>query len=82
MSSPYISFVVKGKHNTDYVSAKFLQHEVSATRIHDGEDFTTYRCGAEYTEKIAQWFCETSNADIIPGQGFPDGTMLIYSFHD
>lgn len=31
-------------------------------------------------EKIAAWFAEPS--ELIKGKGYPDGTLLIYSFHD
>lgn len=31
---------------------------------------------------VIRWFCETSNADLVPGFGFPDGTLLDYSITD
>jgi len=79
----YITFVVKHsgrQEGFDELARQFRKHEVCAMLMYGGQDFNVYRCGMEYLERLTMWFCET--ASVIPGKGFPDGALLVYSIQD
>lgn len=41
---------------------------------------TVFNTSPEYVSALATWLAEPSA--VVPGSGFPDGTLLIYSHHD
>lgn len=76
----HITFVVKMREQA-YPYRYTDERDIRAVIINRaGKDFVVFRCEHTELEKLAHWFCEQS--DIVPGVGYPDGTLLIYSFHE
>jgi hypothetical protein len=69
----YLTFVVKGLN---------VEHEalIGSECIGMTKDCLVFRTAYSNLEKIAAWFADTP--PIIPGQGFPNGTCLVYSIHE
>jgi hypothetical protein len=42
---------------------------------------TVIRVGSQHLGAVAHWLSETNSRDILPGIGFPVGSLLLYSHH-
>jgi hypothetical protein len=79
----YISAVAKGDRFTVAhaaadrgIPAVFVREVPAVGRATE----TVFNTSPEHVAALASWLAEPST--IVPGSGFPAGTLLIYSHHD
>lgn len=73
-----ITLVIKG----DYLAAEHAaeRYGVSLRTVwckRAGETFAT--CGDENRAACAAWYCASTSADCVDGQGYPPGTLLLHN---
>ena len=79
----YISAVAKGDRFT--VARAAADRGIPATFVREvpsvgGSVETVFNTSPEHVAGLASWLAEPSA--LVPGSGFPVGTLLIYSHHD
>lgn len=73
-----ITFVVKGTR--DAADEAVTSRCICAARVDELKTETVYQTTPDDLERLMQWFAD--QPAIIPGYGYPDGTLLIYSIHE
>lgn len=79
----YITFVVKDCNPEIGTDARLamLTHGIKAERINYTRDAVVFKTpNADQLDSIARWFAEAP--ELTPGFGYPNGTCLVYSFHE
>jgi hypothetical protein len=73
-----ITAVVKGdKH---FVALAAAQRGIPAAFVRETGRETVVRIGAQFEPEIAAWLRETGGGDVLPGIGYPIGSLMLYSF--
>lgn len=84
----YLTLVVKvSKSKSEGSQRQFARNAAAVRRIAatvraQGPDFVTLACDMRSLEDVARWFWETSNSDMVPGEGYPEGSCLLFSHHE
>jgi hypothetical protein len=73
----YMTFVVKGLDMSGECSKRGIKPVVLVTET---KRESVYATTPENLALVAQWFADTPS--LVAGYGYPDGTCLIYSFHE
>lgn len=69
-----ITLIIKG--NKEQALAAANKREIKATFLSSDDTQSTYSADPQDMNKVLKWFCEPG--ELIPGKGYPVGTLLLY----